>query len=82
MGWEEPYESWKRQRAGVSPPGDFADRVMASIHGTRRQVWWLMFYRLTAAAGRSWVLRAAVCSLALAVWMTRIGIVLAIFVPR
>ena len=82
MGWEEPYESWKRQRAQVPPPGDFADRVMTSIHRTRREAWRLLLYRLAAAARRSWVLRAAVCSLALAVWMARIGIILAIFVPR
>ncbi len=82
MGHEEPYDSWKRQRAKVAAPDDFADRVMASIHGARQRAWWLLLHRIAVAAARSKFLRAALCSLALAVWMARIGIILVIFIPR
>lgn len=82
MEYEEPYESWKRARAKVVVPNDFADRVMASIHDARQQTRWLLIARIAATIARSRLLRATVCSLALAVWIARIGIILTIFVPR
>lgn len=82
MGYEGPYESWKRERAKVAAPDDFADRVMASIHDARQQTRWLLIARIAATIGKSRLLRAAVCSLALAVWMARIGIILTVFIPR
>lgn len=82
MGYEEPYESWKSARAKVAVPDDFADRVMASVHEARQQTRWLPTAGIAATISRSRLLWAAACSLALAVWIARIGIILTIFVPR
>ena len=76
------YDAWRKRRASVEVPPDFTERVMTSIHSTRRRAWWLLLHRIAAAAVRSRLLRAVACSLALAVWMARMGIILAIFVPR
>jgi hypothetical protein len=82
MKSEEQYESWKRHRAKVEAPNDFADRVMESVHHAQRLTTYLFLQSLAAATGRSRFIRAGVCSVALAVWMMRIGSILAIFVPR
>jgi len=81
MGHKEDYERWKQTRAKVEVPGDFADRVMASIHRTRQRAWWSLFRLLALAAGRSLFMRVAATSLALAVCLLRIGGILAIFIP-
>ncbi|MGD0517040.1 MAG: hypothetical protein ABSA26_05845 [Thermoguttaceae bacterium] len=82
MGHDKQYESWKKQRAKVEVPGDFADRVMAPIRQTRQQTWVLLLQKSAAAALRSKVIRAAICSAAIAVWMIRVGSILAIFIPQ
>lgn len=82
MTFEEQYNSWKKQRAKVEVPGNFADRAMASIHQTRDRVWALLMQRLIMAAGRSRIVRASICVLALLVWMIRVGSVLAIFITQ
>ena len=82
MEHEDLYEAWKRRRAAVEASPVFADRVMTSIHAARQRTWRLLLYRFATAAVRSKALRAVACSLALAVWLARMGIILAIFVPR
>lgn len=69
MPHPDPYESWKTRRAGLGPPADFADRVMAGLcrqHEKQRQ----------DAARRPRLLprlaRLAVCSLACAACLFRI----------
>jgi hypothetical protein len=81
MGHKEQYELWKEQRAKVEVPGDFAERVMTSIHQARERVWWLWLKQLTMVAGRSRIVRASVYSLAFAVWMMRVASLFAIFSP-
>ena len=79
---EEQYESWKQHRANIAVPNDFADRVMESVHHTRRLTAYLLLQSLVTATAQSRFIRAGVCSVALVVWMMRIGSILAIFVPR
>jgi hypothetical protein len=79
---EEQYESWKNRRAKVEVPDDFAEQVMASVHRTHRLTVYLLLQGLVTAASRSRFVRAGVCSIALVIWMMRIGSILAIFVPR
>ena len=81
MGWEEQYESWKKQRAKVEVPIDFTDRVMASVHQARQRMWWFVLQRLATVAWRSKIVRTSICSLALIVYLVRVGSLLAIFIP-
>jgi hypothetical protein len=60
-GPDDSYEAWKRHRADVPVPEDFADRVQAAVR--RRQRWSLL---------RSRAARVALCSLAGAVWLCRL----------
>ena len=82
MGFGEDYESWRRQRREVEPPADFADRVIASIHQSPQRAGVLLLQRLLAAAARSRIVRAAICSAAVAIWVMRIGIALVVFTPQ
>ena len=82
MDYQEQYERWKQTRAQADVPGDFADRVMASIHRTRQRTWWAAVYGVALAVGRSRIARAAAASLAVVVCLLRIGSTLAIFIPR
>ncbi len=79
---DQQYEAWRKRRAEVPPPGDFADRVMAAIHRARQRVRAVLLRKLLAAAMRSRFVRAAVCSLALAVWVVRAAIALLVFFPQ
>jgi hypothetical protein len=79
---EEQYESWKKHRVKVEVPDDFAEHVMASVHQIHRLTAHLLLQSLVTAASRSRFVRAGVCSIALVIWMMRIGSILAIFVPR
>jgi len=66
MRYNEHYESWKRQRATVDVPGDFADRVMTSIHNPLQHgLLLLALLKFVAIAGRSKIFRAGICVLAL-----------------
>jgi hypothetical protein len=67
MGFEDKYDRWKRTRAEVEVPDDFAERVMASIHQVPRR--------------QSRIVQAAAAALAVAVCVLRIGGILAIFIP-
>jgi hypothetical protein len=79
---EEQYQSWKKHRATVEVPDGFAEQVMASVHQTRRLTSYLLLQTLLATVGRSRFARASVCSVALGIWLVRIGVLLTIFVPR
>lgn len=81
MGFEEQYENWKRTRAQVEVPGDFAVRVMASVHRTRRRIWVSLLRRAAVAVAQSRIMRAVATALALTVCILRIGGILTIFIP-
>ena len=81
MGFEEKYERWKRTRAEVEVPDDFAERVMGSIHRVPRRVWVSLLHRSAVAVGQSRIVQAAAAALAVAVCVLRIGGILAIFIP-
>ena len=78
---EDQYELWRRQRSKVKVPDDFAQRVMMSIHRSRRRAWWSLLKQLALLAGRSRIVRAGCYSLAFAVWMLRVASIFAIFIP-
>lgn len=79
---EELYESWKRSRANIEPPADFADRVMTSIHQTRRLAVYLTLQSLTTTLLRSRVAQTSVCSVAIGIWLVRVCALLTILIPR
>ena len=81
MGFEEKYEHWRRTRAQVEVPGAFADRVMASIHRNKRQIWVSWLHKSKVAVVRSRTFRVIAATLALAVCAFRIGGMLAVFIP-
>jgi hypothetical protein len=58
---DDPYEAWKRRRADVPVPDDFADRVLAAL---RRREGRALFGSRAA--------RVALCSLAGAVFLCRL----------
>ena len=80
MDYEKQYESWKKRRAEVEVPAGFADRVITSIHQTRSQFWLMLFQRMGAIAARSKIFKAAIYSLALAIWLIRLVALFAIFI--
>ena len=82
MGCEEKYERWKRTRAEVEVPDDFAERVMASVHQLPQRGGTSLLRRWIMAVGQSRIVQATATALALAVCVLRIGGILAIFVPR
>lgn len=82
MGFDEQYERWKRTRAKVDMPADFADRVMRSLSLTPEPVRLARLQRTAVALGKSPLVQTAATALALAVCLLRIGSVLAIFIPR
>ncbi len=65
---DDTYEAWKRRRAGVPVPADFADRVLA---GLRHEQGWSLLQ------GRA--VRLGIGSLAAAVFLCRILQVAALF---
>lgn len=67
------YEAWKRRRAEVAVPGDFADRVMTSLH--RRG----QFVRMLRDLFHSPAFRVGVCSLAGIAGLLRVLQVVAFF---
>jgi hypothetical protein len=81
MNWAKEYESWRSQRARVSAPADFADRVMENIHETRLQTWRVVLRHLAAASVRSRMLRVGVCAGVVAVWVTRLGELMTLLFP-
>ena len=79
--YEKQFQSWKCRRAEVQVPADFANKVMASVHGAcvlRRRIW---LQRVKAALGRSRFLQAAVYLAAVTFLVLRLAALLAIFVP-
>jgi len=81
MNRNEEYELWKAERARTPIPADFADRVMAGIHATRRRTWRLLLQRLATACLRSRVLQAGVCVGFVAAWAFRLGGLMTVFLP-
>jgi hypothetical protein len=81
MDYEKLYDSWRRQRAETDVPPDFADRVMLSLRRTRLQSWLRLWRKMRAIAANSKILRAAIYSLAIAIWLMRLGALFAIFIP-
>ena len=80
MPREDPYESWKKSRANTKVPDGFADRVMTAIRETRgrsRQHFAVQFLLAVSATRLG---RAAICVSAGALFIVRIGHVLALFV--
>jgi hypothetical protein len=80
MDYEKLYESWRRQRAEADVPPDFADRVMLSLRRTRLQFWLRLWRKMRATAAGSKLLRTAIYSLAIAIWLMRLGALFAIFI--
>jgi hypothetical protein len=81
MGHDEQYDLWRRRRAQIEVPGDFADRVMASVRRQRQFALRFLLLRLAANAARSRILRVGAFALGVAVSLAQIGSILAIFVP-
>jgi hypothetical protein len=65
---DDTYEAWKRRRADVPAPGDFADRILVGLRRERRR-----------SLLRARAVRIAVGSLAAAVCLCRILQVVALF---
>jgi hypothetical protein len=79
--YDRQFEAWKRRRAEAESPGDFADKVMASVRaasGLRRWVW---VHRVRAAVGRSRFLQMAVYLAAAALLVLRVAAFLAAVFP-
>jgi hypothetical protein len=79
--YERQFQSWKRRRAEADVPADFADKVMASVHGARIFRRWIWLQRVSAAFGRSRLLQTGVYLAAVALLVLRLGALLAIFIP-
>lgn len=74
MAERDPYEAWKRRRAEVAVPDDFADRVMASLPRRERRRAGMLRGLLGSPA-----FRFGVCSLACAAGLFRVLQVVALF---
>lgn len=79
---EEQYEAWKKQRATIAVPEHFTDHVMESVRQTKQVTTYLFLQGVMATIGRSRLAQASICSVALGIWLVRIGALLTIFVPR
>lgn len=75
------YEAWKRRRAEIPAPDDFADRVMASIH-LRGQPPARRLARMLRGLLGSRAFRFGVCSLACAAGLLRVLQVVALFLSE
>jgi hypothetical protein len=69
MSHHDPFEAWKRSRAGGAVPEDFADSVLEAVRRREHRR-----ARLLARAGQ-----VALCSLAAAVCLCRILQVVVLF---
>jgi hypothetical protein len=77
----DPYEAWKRQRAEISVPDDFADRVMALLH--RQELRPLRrLSQVLRALPRSSTIRIGICSLACAAGLLRVLQVIVLFLAE
>jgi hypothetical protein len=79
--YEKQFQSWKCRRAEADVPADFADKVMASVHGARILRRWIWLQWVKAAFGRSRFLQTVVYLAAVAFLVLRLAALLAIFVP-
>ncbi|MGO9107601.1 MAG: hypothetical protein ACLP9L_00065 [Thermoguttaceae bacterium] len=79
--YEKQFQSWKGRRSKVEVPADFANKVMASVHGVRILRRWIWMQRVKAAFGRSRFLQTAVYLAAVALLILRLAVLFAIFVP-
>jgi hypothetical protein len=79
--YEKQFQAWKSRRAEAEVPADFADKVMASVHGTRILRRWIWLEQVKAAFGRSRFLQTGVYLAAVAFLVLRLAALLAIFVP-
>jgi hypothetical protein len=79
--YEKQFLAWKRRRSEAEVPADFADKVMASVHGARILRQWIRLRRVKAAFGRSRFLQAGVYLAAVVFLVLRLAALLAIFVP-
>jgi hypothetical protein len=70
------FEAWKHQRRRPEVPEGFADRLVASLQGTRPPAGG-RFQRLFAP----WPVRAAVCALAGLACLVRMVSFVAMFIP-
>lgn len=68
------YEAWKRQRAEVPVPDEFADRVMASLHHREHRLARVLHRLLGSPA-----FRIGVCSLACTAGLLRVLQVVLLF---
>ena len=79
--YEKQFQLWKRWRAEAEVPEDFADRVMASVHGTHILQRWDWLRRAKAVFERSKLLQAGVYLAAVTFLMMRLVALLAILIP-
>ncbi len=82
MDFEKRYELWKKSRAEADVPDGFADRVMASIHGTRMQLGLEFLQKLGVAAAKSRILQTSAYPVAITFLLLRLVALLAFFIPR
>jgi len=74
----DPYDLWRQQRADVSGPDAFADRLMDAIRAESAKP---KGFRLSAVTA-SPVFRAAACVLAVGICLSRIALVVAVFISH
>ena len=80
MPGDEIYEQWRKARADVQVPGGFADRVMVAVESRDRDARETVLRGLPVAIGRSRLARVAICSIAGAACLARIGCLVSTFV--
>jgi len=80
MPGDENYEQWRKARAKVEVPGGFADRVMAAVESREREVRESVACGLLISIVRSRLSRAAICSVAAAACLLRIGCLISTFI--
>lgn len=80
MPGDEIYERWREARADAQVPGGFADRVMVAVESRERDARETALRGLLAAIARSRLARVAICSIAGAACLVRIGCLVSPFV--
>lgn len=80
MPGDENYEQWRKARAWGEVPGGFADRVMAAVASREREVRESALRGMLIAIARSRLARVAICSVAGAACLMRIGCLVSTFI--
>jgi hypothetical protein len=82
MNAEERYESWKRRRAEVPVPEEFADRVMAALKGLPRPGYPSASWRRLVVWFSPRASKVGLCALAGLALAYRMLNLIALFIPQ